>query len=807
MTEKILSDSACSLCQQPLSAHPIVDHAFRFCCSGCQAVFAILSLKGDASSYKESPLFLQAVRSGLISNPTLLEQIRAKAHDLSMEECVKFYFEIRDMWCPSCAEVIRLVLLQERGVKKCQVDYATDMASVEFSPRLISKDRIFKRVKKLGYSPHGLEEKESQAITRSLYLRFSIAAFCAFNAMMFAYPLYAIYFDQDGDNYGKIFAWLSFFISLPVVTYTGWPIFRRSWSALTVGLMGMETLVTLGVAAAFGLSTFELFSGGTHVYFDSMSVIVAFVLLGKIIESKAKFSAKESLFRLNLALPKRGRKQQNDGSFVYAPIKELALGDMLEVRMGEMIILDGTVIEGEGISNEALMTGEAIPITKKIGSSVIGGTVLQHGRLLISITAVSEHSTLQRIVDIIEQQMSGKLSYIRPADAIVSWFVPFVLGIATLTLISCFLLGITDGTKSVQETAFLRAIAVLLISCPCAIGIAAPTAESALIQALASRGVLVRNRGCLRHLGKETVIVFDKTGTITEGKFTILSGLDNLAINEKVILKGMVEKSNHPIAHALASGLAILPAPLTGIEEFVGKGIRAFSGNELYLLGSAKFLSEQQILCVDMLQNEENSGCVTHVYFAKFGGTVTVITLGDQLKDGALDLINAVSPTKTALVSGDSDRAVEHVAKLCGFKEMVSQASPLEKQQYVEQLKKQGEIVTMVGDGINDSPALAAAHVGISVVSASDVSIQVSDLLLTKDRLAIIPEIRSLAKKGHRIIRQNLFWAFFYNVIGIGLAAFGWLSPIFAAFAMTASSLIVLFNAMRLSKNVTGDSL
>lgn len=806
MTEKTF-DSTCSLCQQPLSAHPIVDRALRFCCSGCQAVFSILSAKGETAHYKENPLFLQALRSGLISNPALLEQMRLKANELAREDCIKFYFEVGDMWCPSCAEVIRLVLLQERGVKRCQVDYATDIASVEFSPRLISKERIFNRITNLGYQPHKLEEKEQRAVSKSLYLRFSIAAFCAFNAMMFAYPLYAIYFDQGEHLYGYIFAWLSFFISLPVVTYTGWPIFRRFWTALSVGLVGMEALVTLGVSAAFGLSTFELFSGGTHVYFDSMCVIVAFVLLGKIIESKAKFSAKESLFRLNLALPKRGRKQQSDGSFDYVPIKQIALGDQLEVRMGEMIVLDGNVVVGEGIVNEALMTGEAIPIAKKVGSPVIGGTVLQHGRLLISVTAVSEHSTLQRIVDIIEQQINGKLSYVRPADAIVSWFVPIVLGIAVLTLAICFLFGITDGTKSIQETAFLRAIAVLLISCPCAIGIAAPTAESALIQALASCGVLVRNRGCLRHLGRETVIVFDKTGTITEGKFSILKGLDALTFEEKSILKGMVDKSNHPIAHALAQALTISPATLNDIEEFAGKGIRAFFSRELYLLGSSKFLNEQQMVCSDAIQNDQTSGCITRVYFAKQGGIVYVLTLGDQLKYGASELVQAILPTKTALVSGDSIEAVAYVAQLCGFHESIAQASPLEKQQYVEKLKNLGEVVAMVGDGINDSPGLAAAHIGISVISASDISIQVSDLLLTKDRLAVIPEIRILAQKGHRIIRQNLFWAFFYNVIGIGLAAFGWLSPIFAAFAMTASSLIVLFNAMRLSKNVTGHTV
>lgn len=788
--------SQCSLCQQPLSDYPIVDQTFRFCCSGCQAVFSILSVKGEAGNFQESPLFLQALRAGLISNPALLEQMRARSVQFAGEECFTLYFEISEMWCPSCAEVIRLILLQEKGVKTCRIDYSTDMAAVEFYPRLISKERIFKRIEALGYSPRNLEDKSQTAVSKALYLRFSIAAFCAFNAMMFSYPLYATYFDGESESYNILFAWISFFIALPVVGYTGWPIFSRFWSSFFVGLIGMEALVTLGVFAAFLLSTLELFSGGTQVYFDSMSVIVAFVLLGKIIESKAKFSAKEALFRLNLSLPKRGRKQMQDGSYRYVSIKELAIGDLIEVRMGEMIVLDGLVSSGEGICNEALMTGESLPVSKAVGDRVVGGTHLQHGRLVVCVSAVAMQSTLQHIVDIIEQQMGSKQSYIRPADAIVRWFVPLVLGVAAVTALACIWLGISDAGKSIQETAFLRAIAVLLISCPCAIGIAAPTAESALIQALAACGAIVRNRGCLRYLGAETALVFDKTGTITQGHFAVLKGLEELSMKEKAILKGLVSKSNHPIAFALSTALELSPAHLNSCEEFVGKGICGTLDGRRYLLGSSKFMVQQEIALAE--KYAESTAIVTVVYFAEIGGRVIALTLGDELKNDAQEVIRKFTKIKTCLVSGDGIKCVSHVAKLCGFNHWQAQASPLEKQHYIEQLKNQGHIVAMIGDGINDSPALASAHVGISVATATDVSIQVSDILITSDKLSIIPQLRTLAQKGRRILRQNLFWAFFYNVIGIALAACGWLSPIFAAFAMTASSLIVLFNAMRL---------
>lgn len=785
----------CSLCQQTLSEYPIIDQTLRFCCSGCQAVFSILSVKGEAGNYQESPLFLQALRSGLISNPALLEALRERSEKFTNEESIKFYFEVSEMWCPSCAEVIRLILLQEKGIKTCCIDYATDMAIVEFFPRFISKERIFKCIESLGYCPNTLEEKGQKAVSKALYLRFSLSAFCAFNAMMFAYPLYATYFDGEGEGYNLLFAWISFFLALPIIFYGGKPIFHRFWSSLTVGLIGMEALVTLGVFAAFLLSSIELFSGGTQVYFDSMSVIVAFVLLGKIIESKAKFSAKEALFRLNLSLPKRGRKQMLEGSYKFVPIKELAIGDLIEVRMGEMIVLDGTVVSGEGICNEALMTGEALPVVKRAGARVVGGTHLQHGCLLISVTAPSKQSTLQHIVDIIEQQMSSKQAYLRPADAIVRWFVPLVLAVAGATALACILFNISDGGKSIQETAFLRAIAVLLISCPCAIGIAAPTAESALIQALAVCGAIVRNRGSLRYLGAETAIVFDKTGTITQGNFALLKGLDELLPKEKAILKALVSKSNHPIAYALNEALNVSSISLNSCEEFAGSGIRGTIDGQLYLLGSSKFLMEQGMTVPEA---EHENGIITTVYFALSQTKVFPLTLGDKLKPEASEVISHFKNIKTCLVSGDSTASVLHVAKLCGFNHWQAQASPLDKQQYIEQLKNQGHLVAMVGDGFNDSPALTSAHVGISVATATDVSIQVSDLLLTSDKLSSLPKLRGLAQKGRRILRQNLFWAFFYNVIGIALAVCGWLSPIFAAFAMTASSLIVLLNAMRL---------
>jgi heavy metal translocating P-type ATPase len=787
--------TTCTLCATPVKQRGYSDNEHSFCCAGCHAVYQILACQAALVNYKEHPLFQQALRSGLISNPDLIEQMRAEASYSPDEEYKKLYLEIQAMWCPSCAQVISLILLRQKGVRTCLVDYSTDLASIEYAPRLISSEKIERLIKNLGYQPHSLENAQKGALHTSLYIRFIVAAFCSLNLMMFSYPIYASYFDAETLGYAQLFAWLSGVGAIPVLTYSAWPIWRRFYSAMRVGIWGMETLVMIGVMAALGLSVYELGRGSAYVYFDSMTVIIVFVLLGKILESRAKFSAKDSLIRLTRGLPRRGRKKFTDGSEEFLSIKEIAIGDCLVALTGEKIVLDGIVKAGEGICDESLMTGESRPIFKQKGATVLAGSIVQQGRLEIQVTATADETALQRIIAMVEQDIGHKSQYVRVADRIVKWFVPIVVTLAFVTALYCWLMGVADAGYTVTQTALTRAISVLLISCPCAIGIAAPLAESHVLNAFSKIGAIVRNRGCLAFFGKESVFFFDKTGTITEGKFKVLKGIENLDFSLQMALKALVMCSNHPIAAAINQALLCLPAPMEQTEELVGRGIRGYVGKELFYLGSTRFLKEQGIL-ID--QVDELTGIQTDVFFAHNHQLLAHIKLGDSLKADAQSTVAALKPVKTWLVSGDAAASVQAVAKECQFDQWHAECHPLQKREWVNQLRQKGEIVVMLGDGINDAPALTAAHVGIAVVSATDASIQVSDILLTTDRLHVIPLLRKIAIKGHCIVRQNLFWAFFYNVFGIGLAMLGYLSPIFAAFAMIASSLMVLLNAQRI---------
>ncbi len=792
----------CILCQTPIRSHVYQDGEHSFCCSGCRAVYQILSLQGALDNFQNHTLFQQAVRSGIISNPELLNKIHLdtlkKNNEESGHEYEKWHLKIQDLWCPSCAEVIRLILLQEPGIRLCVVDYCTDLAIIEYTPRKISKEKIVRLISQLGYRPASLNDPRESIASRSLYLRFIVAAFFALNIMMFSYPIYTSYFEGEFLGYTDLLAWLSLASSIPILGYSGWPIWRRLYSALRVGIWGMELLVGLGVAAALGLSLYEMLQGRAYVYFDSMSTIIVFVLLGKIIESKAKFSAKDSLIRLTRALPRRGRRLLEDGSASFCPLKEFKLNDKLLVLIGERIVLDGIVEEGEGSCDESVMTGESWPVAKAKGSAVLAGTILQQGRLVIRITALTDETALFGIIEMVSRDLSHKSSYTRAADRIVAWFVPLVFALAISTLLYCWLLELKDGSYTPLQTAFTRAIAILLISCPCAIGIAAPLAESHLLNALAKMGALVRNRGCLAFLGKETSFIFDKTGTITEGRFTVLDGVDLLTDEDRSHLKGLVERSIHPVSVALQIALnQDASASFEQVEELAGCGLRGKKEENCYYLGSKAFLIAQG---VNIYDSEPSSPALTSsVWFAKNRDCLSRFQLGDRVRHDIADLIKKLSSSlKLLLVSGDSINAVRYAAEQSNFTSWHAEVQPLQKRELVSELRKQGEIVIMLGDGINDAPALAAAHVGMAVVSATDISMQVSDILLTTDKLSIIPHLLKLAKKGHNIVKQNLFWAFFYNIIGIALAMAGMLTPIFAAFAMVCSSFIVLFNAQRI---------
>ncbi len=755
----------CTLCQAKFSHPSVIEGDAIFCCSGCRAVHGILSAKKQLEGYRDHPLFQQAVSFGLISNPELLSQIKEKQISLEEGEKKRLVLTLDGLWCPSCADVIRLVLAQTKGVISCVVDYTTDLCVIEFYPKFVLKDKILQLIHALGYSAAPLESLEKKRISRSLFWRLLISSFFSINLMMLSYTLYASELVGETHPYHTALTWVMAALSIPVVVVGGIPLARRAWNAVKVGLLGMEALVTIGVTSALVVSCMHLFTGAGGVYFDSMSMVITLVLVGRVLETKAKFSAKDSLLQLTHSLPKRARRKNPDGTARFVPIKEVRIGDTLLVNSGEKIVLDGKVVAGTGMCNESLVTGEAIPVSKKSTDLVTSGSFLNQGRLEYRVTHDADRSMLYQLVDTVSKDLKNSSSNESPLDTILFWFVPTVCLIALVTAIF---------------GSFLSAITVLLISCPCAIGIAAPLAESRLLFALIETGAVVRNRFILSKLGEATVNVFDKTGTVTEGQFEVLSGIDSMSACVRSLLKSIANCSSHPISRCIAGNIQEPLVSITHFSEHPGLGIEAIYDAKQIRLGSSRFVGAKK----------------DGLYFA-INQTLYPLELGDRLRPGVKEVLSQLRG-RSILLSGDQEKTVREVANACGFIEWRSEVQPLQKREFIQKLQKEGEIVAMIGDGFNDAPALAASDIGITLASSTDFSIHVSDLCLTNNRLDVLPKIQALGQLGKKIVKQNLFWAFFYNIIGVGIAAFGYLTPLFAAIAMVLSSLMTVINARRI---------
>lgn len=783
-----MSDSFCTLCSLSLPSKPIVEDDSKFCCLGCQIVYQVLSAQNALSSYRDSSLFQGALKSGIISNQKLAEKVEVSP---SQVEVKRIYFEIRNLWCASCCKLIELVCLKMKGVISCHVDYSTDLALMEFDPRYVLQEKIFSRVASLGYEPLHLDQDESKQESSSLNLRLGVASFSSLNIMMLSYPIYANFFGLEANDYTLFFGWVSLFLSLPLLFFAATPIFKKVWMGLKVRLITMDALIALGISSSFVLSLYQLLQERDLVYFDSMSMIIVFVLWGKIMEKKAKFSAKSALFALQRSFPKRGRKREKDQRVHFVPIKEIALSDTLLVCNGEKVVLDGLVIEGEGAVDESFLTGEAKLSMKSLGSKVLAGSLLKSGWLAIKVSASLSDTFYQKIIDIVQGDLGKKEQEFSLVDRIVSLFVPGVLLLALFCTAYLLLTGYSF------EKSVVRAIALLLISCPCAIGIAIPLTQSLLIQRLINMGVILRNRSSLSLLGKEDTIVFDKTGTLTEGKFHVLEGLQTLSEEHLSILKNLTSFSTHPLSCALASSIGQVDyKKIIDFKEFLGRGIKGVYSQRTYLLGSLKFLEENGIVPLPLGDAQEDT-LVSTIYFAEDEKCVARITLGDKIRSDVIPTLKALK-AKKILLSGDSESVAQKVAKECAIDMWYGERDPMQKRALIESLKKEGKIVCMVGDGINDAPALTAADIGISTATATDISVHVSDIFIATSALSVLPKIFELAKRARKIALQNLFWAFFYNIIGLFLALFGIFPPIIAALAMVLSSLIVIFNAKRL---------
>jgi len=776
-------DLECTLCAEPCP------DGSAFCCTGCRHVYSILIESGaiqPGQNPRETDLFKRSLELGIISNAKRNPARVRIPEDALVEEKL---FHVTGMWCNACAWLIEHVLNQEPGIRKAEVFFTSDLLRVRYCPQFLPGARIEERLRGLGYhvSPHTGEARNDSGARRLELIRLGIAAFLWLNVMTLNLSVYL------GGGFQHFLPGVVMALATPVVFWCGFPILRVAWLGMKRGFARMETLLAIGIGAAYFYSAVEVFRGGKHIYFDIACAIVTLVLLGKFIERGAKESATRAIAGLYHMLPVKARVLAN-GRERFIAIDALQPDDVFVIKAGERIPADGIVMEGESYVDESVLTGESRPVSRHAGDRVTGGSLNAGGILQVRATAVGDNSVLAQIVRSVEAALSRRSEIERIADKVARIFVPAVIALAVVVAV------VTALTGSAPGEALMRAITVLVIACPCALGIATPLAISAAVGAASGRGIIISDPRALEAAQSLDIVVLDKTGTVTEGRFELLE-YDPAHLP---LLAAIETFSEHPLGRAVVEQATEIP-PATDIEILKGRGTRGLVSGRRVFCGNRKLLKEFDLRlesAIDIRANLAEIKGHTVAFYGWDNQVVGVLVFGDRIREDAPAFVASLANRglRVLLVSGDSEITVRAVAVAVGADEYYAEVLPEGKRDLIANLKASGKHVVMVGDGVNDGPALARADLGIAMGSGTDLAIKASHVVLMTNKLERISGVFDLARQTLLIIKQNLFWAFFYNVTGISIAVFGRLNPIFAASAMVLSSLFVAWNSSRLRR-------
>ena len=733
-----------------------------------------------------------------------------------MSKITKKVYPVMGMHCAACANNVEKIVKKQEGVEDASVNLAAAVLTVDFNSDVVSPEQLKDAVMKIGFDliideDNSMEEQEEaehsyyEQLQRKTVVAWIFALPVAFMGMFFM--------DFPGIN------WWMLVLSLPVLFYSGHAFYVNAWKQAKHFTSNMDTLVALSTSIAFLFSLFNIlyprfwYEQGLepHVYYEAATVIIAFVLVGKLMEEKAKGKTSMAIRKLMGLQPKTARILR-DGKEEDILISELKKGDKVSVRPGERVPVDGLIVEGDTFIDESMISGEPIPVEKKLNDKVLAGTINQNGAFVMSAEKVGRETVLAQIIRMVQEAQGSKAPVQRIVDKVTAVFVPTVLAIAILTFIVWMIVGGVDDFSY----AMLSAVSVLVIACPCALGLATPTALMVGIGKGAEAHILIKDAVALEQMRKVDTVVLDKTGTVTEGRPTVTGWLHDAGwVNEhKGILYAAELKSEHPLALAIVEELkkdGNKPAIIDSFESRTGRGIVVTRGGKTYWAGSHRLLNDfgakVSDLLKSMVEEYERSG-KSLVYFGEESTLLAVIVISDKVKPTSIQAVKQMQAEGkyVVLLTGDGHLTAQNVAGEINANRFIAEALPDDKENVIKELQREGRVVAMVGDGINDSQALARADVSIAMGKGTDIAMDVAMVTLMTSDLLLLPKAFKLSRKTVRLIHQNLFWAFIYNLIGIPIAAgilfpmYGiLLNPMIASAAMACSSVSVVLNSLSLN--------
>ncbi|MCF8149833.1 MAG: heavy metal translocating P-type ATPase [Burkholderiaceae bacterium] len=782
------------------------------CCAGCQAVAQAIVDSGLADYYRHRDAMPESPREalpqvladfGLFDHPDVQKTFVRRAEGAAGEHEQEAALILEGITCAACVWLNETHVRRQPGVTSVEINYTTRRARVRWDERVTRLSAILEAIAAIGYRAHpydvGRAEELAQKERKSALWRLFVAGFGMMQVMMYAVPVYL----ADGDmtpNIEQLMRWASLILTLPVMLYSAAPFYQSAWRDLKLRRVGMDVPVALGIGAAFAASVWATLSAGGEVYFDSVTMFVFFLLSGRYLEMMARQKAARSVETLARAIPAfatRLAAWPADSAGERVAVAELHAGDAVLIKPGETVPADGSVLDGESATDESLLTGESLPVDKRVGDSLVGGSTNTASPLVMRVERVGEATRLAAIQRLMERAAAERPRLVEMADRVAGRFIVALLILAVATALAWWWI---DASRALWVF-----VAVLVVSCPCALSLATPAALTVATGALAARGVLVTRGHAIEALARADRFIFDKTGTLTMGRMQLVEviPLAGDAAQALALAAALERGSEHPIARALISATVSESAPESaGLRTTTGAGVEGRVAGKLWRLGRPEFVAGLHAEPLPSAIQEKVGAGDTAIALGSADGWAAFFFLNDSLRPDASLMVAALAQTRInlSIFSGDTQAAVWRVGRVLGIDDSRGDLSPEGKHAALKALQASGETVVMVGDGINDAPVLAQAQVSIAMGGGADLARASADVVLLGNNLQALPQGLALARRTMRIVKQNLVWAFAYNLIAIPLAMTGWVTPWMAGIGMSASSLLVVLNALRLQR-------